>query len=288
MAGTEPKKLALEREAKARAVTQAGRTYEDQIVTSMEAVYAEVLGPDETMPPVRQIHDLDIRILDRTTDDYMAAVQTRSETEVVRREANDDAIQIAATGADEIRAFKRRTIGHHGARGLRKLGLEANPATRPNSTLRQLEHFYSVIEDETVLWPPALAGRKPLNRLEVGRGIKEVTDDLRPAVKKVTSTTKQSEEALLKKNDLEELHDARYFGVSRHIEGRLRMAGLVEIAKRLRLARRSRPKKATEETLPETDSVSSENTPAAVETEKSPGTPAPPDPAAPFDDVLIT
>jgi hypothetical protein len=287
MAGSEPKKVALEKEAKARAVTQAGRTYEDQIVTSVEAVYAEVLQPDEAMPPVRQIHDLDIRVLDKTTDDYMASVQTRSETEVLRREANDDAYQIAATGADEIRAFKRRMIGHHGQTAPRKLGLEANPTTRPNPALRQLEHFYAVITDDASLWPPALAGRKPLNRVQAGTGIKEVIDDLQPAVKKVTKTTKTSEEALLKKNELEELHNMRYVGVSRHIEGRLRMAGLLEIAKRLRLARRSPPKTTPETTTPETPTIPSETGPVFVADEKSSTSPANPDPDVPFDGVAL-
>ena len=244
--GSKPMKSVLKRERKTLFVIETGRTYRETIVERNTAIYAETLPEGSPIPDVGIALDSDLMVLETSLADYLTAVRQRGEAEAVLRETHKAAKEMTKSGANELRAFSRRMIARHGAEGLRAVGLDSNPADHIDALLQQLIFAHTVVMDRTLDWPAHLPGRRALDREEAGKLIDEQIRDIRPVATKLKHVTKKREEAFLRKKQLEEVLDTRYRGVARQIEGRLRMAGLDEVAVRLRLTPRRKPKKEPE------------------------------------------
>ncbi len=187
--------------------------------------------------------------------------KTRVRLSDARRDRNGKMTLITAAH----RALRQSFTGTYGVASLPLMGLDEAPARPLLAVREQMREVVGRMRDPQLAddLPVPLAGQQPIDLESVAAAREAEIGDLEAQTGEVDSLRKQKDEALVGRDEAMKQNRRVYSNVGRLLEGVYRLAGLDELADRIRATTRAARKK--EEAEPETAPSETEVAPEARE-----------------------
>lgn len=212
----------------------------------------------EEAPPAPDWNHLQewcIAVLESSLGEVRRTDSAHRKSRVRLRQARQDRngkLQTLATGH---RALRNSFTGTYGPPSLPLVGLDEVPARGLKAAREQMREVVGRMRDPQLTdnLPNPLAGQKPIELQELADARETEIGDLEAKMGEIDGLRKQTDEALIARD--EALADNRrvYSNVGRLLEGIYRLAGLDELAARIRATQRSARKTSDDGVTPEDD-----------------------------------
>ncbi len=237
-------------------------TVNDRLSTIGPDIFGEGSGEAPPAPDWNQLQEWGIAALESSVEEMRQTGRAYRKSKVrlgkARQDRNDKLDLVAAAH----RTLRKSFAGTYGARSLPLLGLDAEPARALKASREQMGEVVVRMRDPQLAsaLPEPLAGQRPLELESVADARAAEIGDLEARMGEVDVLVKETDEALVVRNQALARNRRVYSNVGRLLEGVYRLAGLDELADRIRATQRAARKKTDGEpeegsatTEPETD-----------------------------------
>ena len=251
----------------------SARTQKPTVNAELERLGAEIVGagPGEApqAPDWNQLQEWGITALENSAEEIRTTdrdLQNRRVRLSQARQERDEKRNRIDTGH---RALRRSFGGTYGAESLPLVGLDAEPAKALVPAREQMRTVVDRMRDPqlTTQLPAPLAGQKPIELEELAGARDSEITDLEDQMGEVDELRKQTDEALVARDAALARNRRVYSNVGRVLEGVYRLAGLDELADRIRATVRTARRKVEEEPVtPEESKPDSEQEVEETET----------------------
>ncbi len=186
-----------------------------------------------------------------------ALVNSAAEVRQTDRDLRKSRVRLADARQDRNQKIERIDSGHrslrqsftgtYGAKSLPLVGLDAEPARALPATREQMREVVSRMRDPQLAaaLPEPLAGQGPIELAVVADARSGEIDDLEAKMAEIDELRKQTDEALVVRDQALAKNRRVYSNVGRLLEGVYRLAGLDQLADRIRATQRSARKKSS-------------------------------------------
>ncbi len=272
---TTQNRTVLKRLEKTEFLVVSGRTQKPTVngrLAKLESGAGDGSGGALPAPDWNQLQEWSIAALENSAEQVRQADRghrkSRDRLSDARRDRNGKVERIASAH----RALRQSFTGTYGPTSLPLLGLDAVPARALVAVREQMREVVGRMRDSQLAGelPQTLAGQKPIELETVADAREGEIGDLEVQMDKVDALRKETDEALVFRNQVLDDNRRVYANVGRLLEGVYRLAGLDELADRIRVTTRSARKKTEadpEATAadPEAPAIEPESAPEAQE-----------------------
>jgi hypothetical protein len=232
-----PTKGVVDRQRVAEGLIASARTHAQQVGERLQTHLAVVLDDGETLPDLTRLQLLFARLLEQSLDALVSADEdhlSELDDDLEVRQRRDKATAALRQEILDVRGLVRGVFGADWESQV--LGLEGRTAQDPLALQRQAERVVERLRKpgETELPAP----RVPDVDLDLSRipgRIVAKLDDLEEALSGVDREEREAESSQLGKDQAVEDFDELATGIADTLRGWSRLAGLPEIADRIRL-----------------------------------------------------
>ncbi len=212
-------------------------------------------------PDWNQLQEWGIAALENSAAEIKRTDRDHRKVRVRLSDARRDRDRKVERIAGGHRALRQSFTGTYGEPSLPLVGLDALPARRLVAVREQMREVVGRMRDPQLAagLPEPLAGQKPIELETVADAREGEIGDLEVQMGEVDALRKQTDEALIVREEALARNRRVYSNVGRLLEGVYRLAGLDELADRIRATTRAPRKKS------EPESSESESEPATAE-----------------------
>lgn len=268
-----PLKAVTDRIQSCQTVVEALDAYGDQLVAVLSESLDPLLEEGQVTPFATQLSLFRKKLpLDRdqlvTTD--RSYRDQRARESVVRRRRDD---QMAEVNGDVV-GLRRAFTGFYSEERLAELGFARRTPQTPVELLEQAAYLVERLGDPELDLSGSRFGDFQLVANAMTKKVNESVEALAPLIEEVARSERRSEAKKLAKDDALETYNTSFVWIARTVESLCQLAGLDEVARRVRPSRR-RPgetEKEPEETEGDepTDEETQESSSEAAEPQPSP------------------
>lgn len=224
-------------------------TVNDRLARTGSDIVGTGSGEAPPAPDWNQLQEWNITALENSAEEVRQTDRNLQKSRVrlgQARQERDDQIGQLASGH---RALRQSFAGTYGANSLPLVGLEAVPAKTLVATREQMREVVGRMRDPQLAsaLPEPVAGQKPIELETVADARDTEIGDLETTMAGIDEMRKQTDEALVVRDEALEKNRRVYSNVGRLLEGVYRLAGLDELANRIRATQRSARKKPESE-----------------------------------------
>ncbi len=244
-------KTALKQLAKTQYLVVSAKTQKptvnDRLAKSAPELFVEGSGEAPPAPDWNHLQEWGIAALEtsaegvRQTDIVLR--KSRIRLEDFRRD-RDQRIDLIDAGH---RALRQSFTGTYGVESLPLVGLDATPARALLPAREQMREVVDRMRDPQLAssLPEPVAGQKPIDLESVADARDGEIGDLEAKMDQIDELRKQTDEALVARDEALAKNRRVYSNVGRLLEGVYRLAGLDELADRIRATQRSARKQSS-------------------------------------------
>lgn len=238
-------KTALNQMEKTEFLVASARTQKptvtDRLAKISPELFGEGFGEAPPAPDWNQLQEWGIAALESSAQEMRRADRahrkSRDRLGKARSDRNEK-LQQLSTGH---RALRQSFTGTHGPAALPLVGLDAVPARGLKAAREQMREVVGRMRDPrlTAELPEPRAGQKPIELESVAEARDSEIGDLETKMSDIDGLRKQTDEALVTRDQALAANRRVYSNVGRLLEGVYRLAGLDELANRIRATQRS-------------------------------------------------
>lgn len=251
-----PLKTVSDRVQLCREVLWAISTYGDRLVGNLGDTFAPLLGDGETLPFDVQLA-LFAKKLTGVSGEMVETARAyrdqKAQEAVVRGLRNERAKEVNSGVVGLRQAF----TGIYSDEKLAEFGFARRTPKPPSELLEQASHLVDRLSDEELDLNGSRFGDFQLDAPALARELVESVDGLRAAEDELTRQKRRSEALKLAKDEAVIEHDRSFVWIAQTVESLCRLAGLDEVARRVRPPRR-RPGLTEKDEEPAVDTPESE------------------------------
>ncbi len=237
-------------------------TVNDRLTGIGPEIFGDGSGEAPPAPDWNQLQEWSIAALESSNQEVRQSDRehrkSRTRLGKARRDRND---KVKRLGSGH-RALRKSFAGTHGPESLPLVGLDAQPVRGYKAAREQMREVVGRMRDPQLAaaLPEPLAGQKPIELESVASARDAEVGDLEAKMDEIDGLRKQTYEALVVRNQALTKNRRVYSNVGRLLEGVYRLAGLDELANRIRATQRAARKKSG--SAWEQDAATSEAEPA--------------------------
>jgi len=254
-----PLKAVTDRIQSCRTVVEALDTYGDQLVAVLSESLDPLLEDGQVTPFATQLSLFRKKLpLDRdqlvTTD--RSYRDQRARESVVRRRRDD---QMAEVNGDVV-GLRRAFTGFYSEERLAELGSARRTPQTPVELLEQAAYLVERLGDPELDLSGSRFGDFQLVATAMTKKVSESVEVLAPLIEDVVRAERRSEAKKLAKDEALEAYNTSFVWIARTVESLCQLAGLDEVARRVRPSRRRPGETAKEPEETEGDAPTEEET----------------------------
>lgn len=246
-------RTALRQLEKTEFLIVSGRTQKPTVNERLAKLQPELIGEGTAeapgpSPDWNQLQEWGIAALEKSATELRASGRALSKSRVRLEKARKDRNAQLERISTAHRALRRSFTGTYGVDSLALVGLDAEPARALLAVREQMREAVTRMRDPQLAaaLPEPVAGQLAIDLEAVADARDGEIGSLETKMGEIDSLRKQTDEALVER-DAELGQNRRvYANVGRLLEGVYRLAGLDELAERIRPSERSPRKKAEE------------------------------------------
>lgn len=216
-------------------------TVNDRLQTTIPELFGEGFGEAPPAPDWNQLQDWSIAALETSATDVRRSDKELRKSRVRLGKARGDRNELLHQLSSGHRSLRQSFTGTYGAVSLPLVGLDAVPARALKAAQEQMREVIGRMRDPDLAsaLPEPLAGQEPIALDALANARDAEVRDLDAKVAEIDELRKQTDEAMVTRDQV--LADNRrvYSNVGRLLEGVYRLAGLDELADRIRATERS-------------------------------------------------
>ncbi len=247
-------------------------TVNDRLTHIGPEIFGDDLGEAPPAPDWNQLQEWGIAALESSAEEVRQTDSEHRKSRVrlgkARRDRNRQLDQVSSSH----RALRQSVTGTYGPESLPLLGLEEVPARALLAVREQMRGVVGLMRDPFAIeaLPEPLAGQKSIEFEVVADAREEEIGALESKMEEIDALRKQVDEALVVRDGALAQNRRVYSNVGRLLEGVYRLAGLDELADRIRATQRAARKKSEGES--DQDSSNPDAEPAEPTDPESPET----------------
>ena len=209
-------------------------------------------GEAPPAPDWNQLQEWGIAALDQSAEEVRQTDRDLRKNRVRLRKARQDRNGKVKRVASGHRSLRQSFTGTYGPESLPLVGLDAEPARALLAAREQMREVVERMRDPqlTAALPEPVAGQQPIELATVADARDAELGDLEVKMAEIDGLRKQTDEALFVRGRALAKNRRVYSNVGRLLEGVYRLAGLDQLADRIRVTERSRRKKTEESAAP--------------------------------------
>ncbi|MEM7583547.1 MAG: hypothetical protein AAF560_09230 [Acidobacteriota bacterium] len=240
------------------------RTQKGTVSEELNQLFDGVLQEGEQMPDWGFVQELHARLLDRSNA-RVAAIDQEHRTNLADLGQARVARNRWAKGLQSrIRALRNLFRGTYGEEALGIVGLDQPPERKALAVLRQAGHIRERLRNPELALPDLPSGFPALEAAPHIADIEAAVASLEASLAAIDQQRKVVDESLVSKRHELKQHQHQYMDVARNQEAYYRLAGLDDLAERIRpFARRPRRSKPEAAPAPEASQPDVDGTPEA-------------------------
>ncbi len=238
-------------------------TVNDRLAELDPPAAGEGSGGAPPAPDWNQLQEWSIATLEDSAEEVRSTDRNHRKTRVrlsKARQDRDGKIERMAAGH---RSLRQSFTGTYGPKSLPLVGLDEVPARALVPVREQMRETVGRMRDPQLAagLPEPLAGQKPIDLESVANARDTEIGDLEAKMGDIDELRKQADEALIVRDKALEKNRRVYSNVGRLLEGVYRLAGLDELADRIRATQRSARKQQEESAAADAESPQQESEP---------------------------
>ncbi len=228
-------------------------TVNDRLAKADPEIFGAGSGEAPSAPDWDYFQEWGIAALEQSSKEVRQTDRDLRKSRVRLKKARRDRNRAAKIIFAGHRSLRTSFKGTHGPESLALVGLEEEPAAALQAAREQMSEAVGRMRDPQLAGelPPPLAGQRPIDLESVADARAAELDDFDARMDEIDELRKQTDEALVVRNEALARGRRVYANVGRLLEGVYRLAGLDELADRIRVTRRASRKKEEEPESPE-------------------------------------
>lgn len=227
-----------------RTVVASVRTHNAQASAELDALYRPVLREGETMPDWAFVQELGARLVEDAETEVIQEDQNHSREKVKRKGEREDRGRRQKAVSGRLRSMSQIIEGSHqdGVEARRRAGLDRPPEELPFALYQQSRRVQQILRDPDLDLGEPLSQASTVDPGGLAGDMESPLADLGAVLDELNGGLKRTAQSGMKRRQALDRHRRVYVHVAATQESYYRVAGLGDLADRMRPIVRSRPR----------------------------------------------